>query len=210
MDEKPQYQLPPQTNFETAKKMAVERLSGMDFEDRCQKAGMPVKGRGAEVGLVDRLYNLDRESLEITPADNGPLPELWEEIVILHYLIAADGSPKSGQLISYKQVPDGAPYYANFVKRTSGILLSVFGERLSDLRTAAKKLGAKEVSGYGDFALSIPALPRVDYLFVAYEQDDEFPPEAQVLFDSSIINYLPAEDITVLCQMICIKLARAK
>lgn len=54
------------------------------------------------------------------------------------------------------------------------------------------------------------ALSRVNYLFVCYEPDEEFPPEIRVLFESSILSCLPAEDITVLCQMICIKMVRGK
>lgn len=208
-NDRPGVDLPRQTNYETARRMAVERLSAMDFEAQCQKAAVPAKGPVAELRLVERLYNIDGKSLDITPADSGPPPEPWEEIIILHYLITAGGSKKSGRLISYKQVPDGAPYIDVFNKRTSGIVLSVFGDRFSKLKAAAKKLGAEEAGGYGDMALSVPALPRVDYLFVCHESDEEFPAEIRILFDSSILDYLPAEDITVLCQMICIKMVRA-
>ena len=201
--------LPRQTNYETARALAQERLSGMDFEAQCQKAGVPITERGAELRLIDRLYHIDR-SLAVTPADDEPRPELWEEIIILHYLLTARGTKKSGLFISYQQVPEGAPYYVNFRKRTVGILLPVFGDRLSELRSAAIKLGAVEVSGYGDLALSIPALPRVEYLFIGYRPDSEFPAELQVLFDSSIIDYLPAEDITVLGQMLCLKMIKAQ
>jgi hypothetical protein len=209
-DHKPGLDRPQQTNYETARARAGERLSGMDFEDQCQKAGVLVKGPSVLVRLIDRLYSVDRKSLGIKPAESGPLPELWEEIIILHYLITASGAPPSGRLISYQQVPDGAPYYANFRKRTAGILLPAFGERLSDFKAVARKLGAREVFGYGDLAVSVPALPRVEYLFVCYEPDHEFPPELQILFDSSILDYLPAEDITVLCQMLCIRMVRGK
>jgi hypothetical protein len=135
---------------------------------------------------------------------------VWEQIIILHYLIAADGSPDVGELISYKQVPDGAPYYDVFLRRTSGILVSAFGARLPDLVTAALKLGAETVSGHGDMAFKIRALPRVEYLFVLYNPDDEFPADVRVFFDAALPRRLPAEDITVLCQMICLKLVKTR
>jgi hypothetical protein len=64
------------------------------------------------------------------------------------------------------------------------------------------------VSGHGDFAFAVPALPQARVIFVVNLPDDEFPAEITVLFDSSIVRRLPAEDITIICQMICLKLVR--
>jgi len=204
------YNPPRQTNYKTSLRMAREKLGGMDFGAQCEKAGVAVKDGGALIRFIGREFFVDRETLEVSPRDGGPGPEVWEKIVILHYLIAADGSPDSGELISYKQVPDGAPYYDVFVRRTSGILVSAFGSRLSDLAAAATKLGADTVSGHGDMAFKIRALPHVKYLFVLYNPDDEFPADVRIFFDSTLPLRLPAEDITVLCQMICLKLARTR
>jgi hypothetical protein len=210
MTDKPEYKLPKQNNYDIAHKMAVEKLKAMDFDGQCEKSGVKIIDSGAEVEFIDRKYLVNREGFEVTSADKGPGPELWEEIVILHYLITADGSGPTGDLISYKQVPDGAPYVAVFNRRTSEILLSVFDDRLPALIETAKRIGAHEVSGHGDLAFKIRALPKVEYLFVIYQADPEFPAEIKILFDSSIQNHLPAEDITVLCQMICIKIVKSQ
>jgi hypothetical protein len=205
---KPDYALPRQTNYETALGLGRERLSRLDFAEQCRRAAAEIAADSALIPFIDRRYRLDRATLAVTPADGGALPEAWEEIILLHYLAAATGAAPSGELITYRQIPDGAPYYGPFNRRTVAILLAAFDRRLPELPAAAVRLGGREVPGHGDFAFAIRALPRVEYLFAGWFGDDEFPPELRVLFDRGIVAYLPAEDITVLGQMICLKLVR--
>jgi len=209
MNEKNEHRLPRQANYQISFDMARNKLMGMDFDAQCRKAGVEATESGTEVPLLGRAILVDRKTCEVSVQGGGKVPEPWEGIIALHYLITADGSSPRGELITYKQVPDGMPYYDVFNRRTGGILLSVFGERLPALLEAARRMGAEPVSDHGDLAFKIRALPRVEYIFVCYRGDDEFPPEIRVLFDSSITGYLPAEDITVLCQMACIALVRA-
>ncbi len=210
MPDKSKYELPRQTNQETSLALAKEELQSMDLGGQAEKAGFARVGGKIQVKMIDRVYALDESSLDLEPGDGGPAPETWENIVALHYLVKADGGGPSNELITYKQVPDGAPYYPVFLKRTSGILLSVFGSRLPHLADAAMRIGAEKIEGHGDLAFKIRALPRLDYIFVLYEPDEEFPAEINILFDSSAIGLLPAEDITVLCQMVCLKIVRSQ
>ncbi|MBN1189914.1 MAG: DUF3786 domain-containing protein [Dehalococcoidales bacterium] len=42
-----------------------------------------------------------------------------------------------------------------------------------------------------------------------WKGDDEFPPDAAILFDSTVLDYLSAEDINVLCQTVTWKMVKA-
>lgn len=210
MPDDPRYDLPKQTNYETSLAMAREKLSALDLAERARAAGCESGEKGVLLPFIGRRYLVESDSLDMVPQDGGPAPETWEHIIALHYLIEASGKPPSGELITYKQVQDGAPYYPVFLRRTSGILLSVFGGRLPQIRDIALKLGGRDFDGPGDFCVAMPALPRVEYVIVAYEADDEFDPEMRVLMDSTINSYLPAEDITVLCQMLCLKIVKSQ
>ncbi len=208
MEQEQGHNLPQQDNYQRALADAKESLSRLDFDLQCKNAGEEPDESGATLRFIDRLFLIHRDTFEIEAADKGPPPETWEKIVALHYLIKADGKAPTGELITYKQVKDGAPYFPVFNKRTAGILLSVFRDRPEELATAAGKIGADEVSGHGDTAFKVKALPRVEYVFVVCLADHEFPMDIRVLFDSSVTGYLPAEDITVLCQMVCIKIVK--
>ena len=210
MDDKPTYPPPQQTNYILARDLARQRLTALDFNRQCERAGISLAPEGVAIRLIDRRYFLDRATLALTAMDSGPEPEIWEQIILLHYLATATGAPAAGELISYQQIADGAPYYPTFLKRTSGILLSAFGSRLEALVPAAASLGGHERSDLGDLAVTLPVLSRIEIVAVAWHGDQEFPPEIRLLFDRHITNYLPTEDITVLCQMLCLKMARAK
>jgi len=202
-----------QENYETAHQLAIARLAALDFRQQVQRAGAEfIPGSSP---LQARLSFLGRTLLVSHPSgailtEAGEEVPLWEKIIALHYLIHAQGAPPAGNLITYNDIPDGRLYYPNFVKRTSEILLQAYGQNPAALVQAALKLGGIERPGLGDYAVVIPALPRVAYVFVIWKGDEEFPPALNVVFDRSISDYLPAEDITVLANMIAVKLMKAK
>jgi len=201
-----------QENYETAHQLAISRLAALDFRRQAQKAGAELIMTGS--ALQARLRFLDRTLLVSHPGgeivtESGEDVPLWEKIIALHYLINAQGTSPSGTLITYNDIPDGRLYYPNFVKRTSEILLQNYGQKPEALIQAALRLGGIERPGLGDDAVVIPALPRVAYVFIVWKGDEEFPAQVNVVFDKNITDYLPAEDITVLANMIAVKLMKA-
>ena len=51
-------------------------------------------------------------------------------------------------------------------------------------------------------------LPRIPLGFVVWRGDAEFQAEGKVLFDSSVSQYLPVEDIVVLAETVVWKLVK--
>ena len=49
----------------------------------------------------------------------------------------------------------------------------------------------------------------VPVTFVLWKGDEELPPEGNILFDSTISEYLSVEDINVLCEIIAWRLVRS-
>ncbi len=141
-------------------------------------------------------------------AESGVEPHISEQILILHYLSSDFPFPGIDKLIAYSEIPDGKFYNAPYQKRTRNYLLGVFGARLEMLKAAAKKLNA-EISDQGDFSFSLEAFPKVRVHFVCWEGDDEFEPEASVLWENSVQAFLDAESIAVLGGMAVGRLAKA-
>jgi hypothetical protein len=130
---------------------------------------------------------------------------MTDQLVILHYLVTSGGKAPSGKLVSFKELPDGTVYYPTFYRRAIAPIVKHFGDSPKDLVAAAAAMGGEPVS-LGDAAVAIQALPRVTLSWVLWRGDDDFPAEGAVLFDSTIVDYLPIEDIAVLCQSITLKL----
>jgi hypothetical protein len=186
--------------------LAFEKLRQADLADVALKSGavqvgadvvrLPFLGRGH---LVDRLQ--DRVILD---PDTEPVP-ISERLLILHYLVTAGGAPPGGEWIAFKELPDGRLYDSTFYKRTVKLLLKKFGDSPAKLIAAAANIGGIPVK-MGDAAVTVQAFPKVAVTWVLWRGDDEFPAEGSVLLDRGVPDYLPTEDIVVLCQTIALKL----
>ncbi len=189
--------------------LALENLRQADL------AGVALKSGAVQVGadlvrlrFLNRDYLVDRLLGQVTlHPDKAPAP-IAERLLILHYLVTASGAPPRGEWIAFKELPDGLLYHSTFYKRTVKLLLKKFGDSPATLAAAASKIGGVKAQ-MGDAAVTVQAFPRVAVTWVLWQSDDEFPAEGSVLLDRGINDYLPTEDIVVLCQTIALKLCYA-
>jgi hypothetical protein len=152
-------------------------------------------------GLLVPYFGQQRRVLwpevRVTPENEARELPLTEQILILHYLVHASGEPLSGTTIDFRQVPEGSFYWSAFVSRAKKPLLETFGHDLELYLQVASTLGG-EPQPLGDAAARFWAFPMVPVTHVLWRGDEEFPPEANILFDATIPRYLPTEDIAAL------------
>ena len=197
--------------LEAAFKLAGEKLANLNIEDQCNKCGASFKYvNGKKIIFLDYLGSpciITLPEMDVSPtAASHETLQPRDKLLILHYLINADGSPPTGKMITYKEIPDGATYFPTFYKRAIKPLLDNFAKKPHDfLDVAAKLSGIK--ADFGDLSVTIYAFKKVPLIFVLWCGDDELAPEGSILFDSNITGYLSAEDITVLCEIIAWRLA---
>jgi hypothetical protein len=209
--------LPDQKNYEVAYglalKLAVERLAAAaPSAEICRRSGALFLTEGeANFIQLSFLNNLFRIKLpEVTFSRTGdPVPvELREKILILHYLLTASGRPLSNVLIGFKELGAGLTYYPTFAQRALQPLISHFGQDPEKILQAAGPLAGTR-SDLGDVSVTIPAFAKVPLTFRLWRGDDEFPPDAGILFDRTVLEYLPLEDLIVLCQIVVWKLVKS-
>lgn len=129
-------------------------------------------------------------------------------ILLLHYLITADGQAPQGRWLSFRELPDGWVYEQAFQARCVHPLTQVFGTRPEALVTAAQALAGERLR-LGDVSYRFRALPRLYLAVVLWAGDEELPPSLSVLFDAAASHYLPTEDLAVLGGMLSSQLLRA-
>ncbi len=206
--------LPKQDNLPLARRMALEGLLKSNPAERAARGGgrfepgkdgksrIAVRYLGREVWL-----SLPQGSLE-TPHKSQL--SLREEILILHYLERASGIPPTGTWISFAEIPGGAFYHPVFLQRSKAPLVKYFGEDPQNLLVlAAGEMGGESLT-LGDAGVKIQVFPRVPLGVVLWKGDAEFPPEANVLFDSSVTGYLPVEDMVILAETVVWRLIKRK
>jgi hypothetical protein len=166
-----------------------------------------VGGDTIRLKFLNREYRIDRRQGSVSLVSSAEPVPMAERLLVLHYLITAKGTPLREEQISFKELPEGVVYNPTFYKRAIKPLLSKFGASPAMLIASAAALGGVEAHR-GDAAVTIQAFPKVAMTWVIWRGDDEFPAEGTILVDRGIPDYLPAEDIVVLCQSIALKLCR--
>jgi len=208
--------LPNQKNYEygheLAYKLACEQLAKIDdIEQQCHKSGARYQVIDSKKVIIleylNRTYHVTFPDIEISRKDSNEEVPLRDKILIFHYLTQAKGTPTSNKTIAYKELTEGANYFPTFSKRAIQPLLDYFGKEPHRLLDIAGILGGQKAD-YGDVAVTINAFSRVPITFLLWRGDEEFPPEGNIIFDSTISDYLSTEDINVLCEVIAWKLVR--
>ena len=208
---------PTRRGFDEAYKQAYDISTrklrdSADLPALCRRSGATLAneagGNVITLGYLGKTCRVILPDVEVCLTTGEPLTQR-DKLLILHYLNTADGVPLTGTPITFKELPEGMLYYPTFVKRSIKPLLDNFAHRPLVLLAAAEKLGAIKAET-GDLSFRLNALPRVSLCVTLWQGDEELPPEANMIFDSSIVDYLPTEDITVLCEMLAWKLVKGQ
>jgi hypothetical protein len=176
----------------------LKQLNPKRLENRIKGEYFYEDGReGLLVPYFGQIRRVSWPELTVTPAAGDAQIPLTEQILILHYLRGCTG-PLSGHSIDFREVPDGGGFYwSAFVSRAKKPLLETFGHDLDLYLQVAQMLGG-EPQNLGDAAARFLAFPLVPVTHVLWRGDEEFPPEASILFDATIAQHLSTEDIAAL------------
>ncbi len=196
-------ELSKQKNYQQSFDLACASIRTMDLEERAKKAGADYqKGEDGEKAIIDFFsepYHIQFPQIEFHSPSKKTV-SLVTRILLLHYLIRADGSPLTGKWVAYKDIPGGLLYAGVFARRVTEPLQRKFGKAAGSFKEVGLRSGGEMVK-IGDASFILNAFPRISLQYVLWEGDEEFPPSVQLLFDASVDHYLSLEDIVVLGQV---------
>jgi len=196
-------ELSKQKNYQQSFDLACSSIQGMNLEERAKKAGANYeKGKGGDkitVHFFLEPYHIQFPQIEFS-SPSKKLVSLVTRILLLHYLIRADGCPLTGKWVAYKDIPGGLLYAGVFARRVTEPLQRRFGKSAQSFKETGIRSGGETV-GIGDASFILHAFPYVPLQYVLWEGDEEFPPSVQLLFDASVDHYLTLEDMVVLGQV---------
>ena len=195
-------------DYKAARALSAERLAALDFAALVRRTGFEPAGEGAfDVPFLDRRYRVGYPAFDFQDADDArrEVP-LQEQVLILHYFEAPPTNAPAGQWVAYREIRDASFYFSAFVKRAVEPLKKVFGDRPQALEKPARLLEGRFLAGVGDAAWEFRLFPHVPIQLIVYAGDEEFPAEANILFDRTIGDILSAEDIAWLAGMLVYRL----
>ena len=153
-------------------------------------------GQNFTVKLLGREFSIAHPEYAITATDGGALPPLPTQTFLLRYLLESRDVTWNGQWKTFREMPWGELYIKPYTGRVLTRAAFTLGTRMDDFRRAAEKMGAIPVS-HGDAGFLFELVGGYRMQIMAWAGDEEFPPNAQVLYSDNFADGFAAEDRVV-------------
>ena len=153
-------------------------------------------GNGFYVNLLGREFVITHPAYTITATDGGALPPLPTQTFLLRYLLEGKDTPWTGEWKTFREMPWGELYIKPYTGRVLTRAAFTFGTRIDAFRKAAEKMGAEPVP-HGDAGYRFTLVGGYQMQILAWAGDEEFPPNAQILYSDNFADGFAAEDRVV-------------
>ncbi len=166
--------------------------------EEAQKRLSRTEWNGAEfyVNLLGRSFAISHPHYSIRALDDGAIPPLPTQTFLLRYLLEGKYVSWSGGWKTFREMPWGELYIKPYTGRVLTRAAFTFGTRLDAFRAAGEKMGGIPLP-HGDIGFQFELLPGYHIQILAWAGDEEFPPNAQVIYSDNFADGFAAEDRVV-------------
>lgn len=151
-------------------------------------------------------YRIAIHRQEIINTTQGTPSHPYFNVFIVSYLLLEGDISVVGEWISEKDFPGGATFFRGPHLLPSTLITERYGNDLQDFSARCQELGGTPLS-LADRAFSFTIAPEVPVAVLYWSGDADFPAEAKILFDRSLISGLQLDVVYSLGVTICHRLA---
>ena len=148
-------------------------------------------GAAFRLTLLGTAYAIGWPEYTIDPA-----PALPTQTFLLRRLIEGRDEPWMGTWKTFREMPWGEMYNTPYTGRVLKRAAFGFGFKVAKFAAACERLGAKKLP-HGDAGYEFDFFGPFKMQILLWEGDDEFPPNAQVLYSENFAGAFAAEDRVV-------------
>lgn len=167
-----------------------EKFASLDPAEAVSRVGECFQNGAFSVELLGKHYTVTHPEGVVTPEAKLPV-----QTFLLRWLLEGKKQPFEGKFLTFREMPWGELYIKPYTGRVLTRAAFTFGTRLSAFAAACEKLGARKLPR-GDAGYEFQLLPGLLIQILVWQGDDEFPPNAQVLYSDNFAA-LAAEDRVV-------------
>ncbi len=169
-----------------------EKFQAADPVEMALRSGAKWDGKVFTLTLLGTEYAISHPEYTLTP-DNAPLPL---QTFLLRFLLEGKRGAVSTDYKTFREMPWGELYIQPFTGRVLTRAAFTFGTRIDKFRKAAEALGGLPLS-HGDAGYEFELTDNYRLRLLVWEGDDEFPPNAQLLYTDNFVTGFSAEDRVV-------------
>ena len=173
-----------------------ELFRGLDPQEAAERTGAKWDGKEFYVNLLGREFAISHPAYAIRALDEGNLPPLPTQTFLLRYLLESKQAAWKGEWKTFREMPWGELYITPYTGRVLTRAAFTFGTRVAAFKAACEKMGAIAVN-HGDAGYLFDLIGDYKMQILVWEGDDEFPPNAQVLYSDNFADGFAAEDRVV-------------
>ncbi len=194
-------------DYINAKKIAAGELGKEPCDEIGRRSGFGLMDVNTlRIPFLDRVYIVRWPGFEfIDEISEGREVPVQEQVLIMHYLLAKPSVNSAVKWVSFREIPGASFYFSAFVKRAVDPLKKSFGKEVPGFVKAANRLNGKAIDA-GDAGFEFMVFPGVSMQLIIWKGDEEFSPEANILFSDTIGDILSPEDVAWLAGMLVYRL----
>ena len=178
----------------------IKSLS-FDYKERYEALGLPGYSEGVflPIECFGRLYEIDRRDGTIRDVlQPERKPHFYTAMAIYHLFYFSKERPvNSGRFVPFREVKRCAPFDPAFKKLILRPFARAFEGKKELLIETGEKLGYKRIK-YSDAGFEAKAFECMPVQILFWDGDEEFPAQANILFDENIIDFTHEETVVVI------------
>jgi len=153
---------------------------------------------GRYITYFNQEYRLDKRTGMLTLAGDPERELCFNEVMSIYHLFyyVKPGARVRGEFVPFRQVKRAAPFEAAYIRTILKPMAEAFEGHTEELKKACLALGGEAIS-QGDVGYKIYAFDCMPLEIIFWDGDEEFPAQANILFDADITDFLHEE--TVVC-----------
>ena len=170
----------------------AELFSKADPMEMAQRLGVPFENGAFTLTLLGNTYTIPHPVSE----DARFAPTLPVQTFLLRYLLEAKTVAWNGDWKTFREMPWGELYIKPYTGRVLTRAAFTFGMKVEKFSAACQKLGATPLK-HGDAGFEFDFIGNYKIRILIWGPDEEFPPNAQILYSDNFAEGFAAEDRVV-------------
>ncbi len=148
-----------------------------------------------------------REGSVVAPDDAEPVSVNTRLNVYTLFHYCRDGARRTGEWLPFAQLKGASPFGPAFQKTVTEVFAATFSGRTEALEEAFRRMGGVRLP-VSDVGFEVKGFECIPVRFHFWDGDDEFPAQANLLFDRSATDFIHVESVVTIASEGVLRLAK--